>query len=223
MKYQRTTLPELVLAALNEFDLTKVDVGEEATLKKSGFQFRTEAYEAAGLGHICFLTMKAMGGLMKMETAVLATTAKDVPMMNLDWVLAAGKETQMCELYDDQIAPYPAEAAAKFQAIKDRDADLTDRETDPHWYDDILLPCSYDKTGKKISERLNKAAAAYLDEYIAQVKAAPACDAATKKENVRNFAQTLFDQGGPAVDQVTKLFGKETAERLILGHMYGVK
>ncbi|MBQ3051627.1 MAG: hypothetical protein IJC96_07030, partial [Clostridia bacterium] len=178
MKYQRSTLPELVLAALNEFDLTKVDVGEEATLKKSGFQFRTEAYEAAGLGHICFLTMKAMGGLMKMETAVLATTAKDVPMMNLDWVLAAGKETQMCELYDDQIAPYPAEAAAKFQAIKDRDADLTDRETDPHWYDDILLPCSYDKTGKKISDRLNKAAAAYLDEYIAQVKAAPACDAA---------------------------------------------
>ena len=68
MKYQRTTLPELVLAALNEFDLTKVDVGEEATLKKSGFQFRTEAYEAAGLGHICFLTMKAMGGLMKMES-----------------------------------------------------------------------------------------------------------------------------------------------------------
>ena len=223
MKYQRTTLPELVLAALNEFDLTKVDVGEEATLKKNGFHFQTEAYEAEGLGHICFLTMKAMGGLMKMETAVLATTAKDVPMMNLDWVLAAGKETQMCELYDDQIAPYPAEAAAKFQAIKDRDADLTDRETDPHWYDDILLPCSYDKTGKKISERLNKAAAAYLDEYIAQVKAAPACDAAAKKENIRNFAQTLFDQGGPAVDQVTKLFGKETAERLILGHMYGVK
>ena len=223
MKAQRTALPELVLTALADFPLTKVDVGDEATLKKNGFRFETEAYEAEGLGHICFLTMKAMGGLMKMETAVLATTAKDVPMMNLDWVLAMGKETQMCELYDDQLAPYSAEDAAKFQAIKDRDADLTDRETDPHWYDDILLPQSYDKTGKKISDRLNKAAAAYLEEYIAQVKAAPDCDAAAKKENVRHFAQTLFDQGGPAVDQVTKLFGKETAERLILGHMYGVK
>ncbi|MDO5453132.1 MAG: hypothetical protein Q4F20_05245, partial [Eubacteriales bacterium] len=126
MKTQRTTLPELVLDALADFPLTKVDVGGEAVMKKNGFHFQTEAYEAEGLGHICFLTMKAMGGLMKMETAVLATTAKDVPMMNLDWVLAAGKETQMCELYDDQIAPYPAEDAAKFQAIKDRDADLTD-------------------------------------------------------------------------------------------------
>ena len=223
MKAQRTALPELVLTALADFPLTKVDVGDEATLKKNGFRFETEAYEAEGLGHICFLTMKAMGGLMKMETAVLATTAKDVPMMNLDWVLAMGKETQMCELYDDQLAPCSAEAAAKFHAIKDRDADLTDRETDPHWYDDILLPASYDKTGKKISERLNKAAAAYLEEYIAQVKAAPDCDTVAKKENVRHFAQTLFDQGGPAVDQVTKLFGRETAERLILGHMYGVK
>ena len=223
MKYQRKTLPELVLGALAAYDLKQVDVGDESTMKKNGFHFQTEAYEAEGLGHICFLTMKAMGGLMKMETAVLATTAKDVPMMNLDWVLAAGKETQMCELYDDQIAPYPAEAAARFQAIKDRDADLTDRETDPHWYDDILLPASYDKTGKKISERLNQAAAAYLEEYLAQVKAAPDCDAAAKRENVRQFAQTLFDQGGPAVDQVTKLFGRETAERLILGHMYGVK
>ena len=223
MKAQRTALPELVLTALADFPLTKVDVGDEATLKKNGFRFETEAYEAEGLGHICFLTMKAMGGLMKMETAVLATTAKDVPMMNLDWVFAMGKETQMCELYDDQIASYPAEAAAKFQAVKDRDADLTDRETDPHWYDDILLPQSYDKTGKKITDRLNKAAAAYLAEYIAQVKAAPDCDAVAKKENVRHFAQTLFDQGGPAVDQVTKLFGKETAERLIIGHMYGVK
>lgn len=223
MKYQRATLPELVLGALADYPLTRVDVGDEATMKKNGFHFQTEAYEAEGLGHICFLTMKAMGGLMKMETAVLATTAKDVPMMNLDWVLAMGKETQMCELYDDQIAPHPAEATAKFQAIKDKDADLADRETDPHWYDDILLPQSYDKTGKKISERLNKAAAAYLEEYIAQVRAAPDCDPVAKKENVRHFAQTLFDQGGPAVDQVTKLFGKETAERLILGHMYGVK
>lgn len=186
MKYQRATLPELVLGALADYPLTRVDVGDEATMKKNGFHFQTEAYEAEGLGHICFLTMKAMGGLMKMETAVLATTAK-------------------------------------FQAIKDKDADLADRETDPHWYDDILLPQSYDKTGKKISERLNKAAAAYLEEYIAQVRAAPDCDPVAKKENVRHFAQTLFDQGGPAVDQVTKLFGKETAERLILGHMYGVK
>ncbi len=52
MKTQRTTLPELVLDALADFPLTKVDVGGEAVMKKNGFHFQTEAYEAEGLGHI---------------------------------------------------------------------------------------------------------------------------------------------------------------------------
>lgn len=223
MKESRKTMQELVLDALKDYPCTKLDIGEDASLKKNGFKFATESYDVAGLGHLCFLSMTAMMGAMKMETAVLAANEKDLPLFNLDWVKAMGKETQMVELYDDMLTPYPAEAAAKFQAIKDRDADLTDRETDPHWYDDILLPCSYDKTGKGISERVNQTAKAYLDEYIAQANAAPACDAAAKKAKVKEFAETLFAQGGPAVDQVTKLFGKETAGRLILGHMYGVQ
>ena len=46
---------------------------------------------------------------------------------------------------------------------------------------------------------------------------------AAKKEKVAAFAETLFSQGGPAVDTIVKLFGRETAERLILHHMYGVE
>ena len=44
-----------------------------------------------------------------------------------------------------------------------------------------------------------------------------------KKEKVAAFASTLFSQGGPAVDTIVKLFGREAAERLILHHMYGVE
>ena len=40
MKYQRATLPELVLGALADYPLTRVDVGDEATMKKNGFQDR---------------------------------------------------------------------------------------------------------------------------------------------------------------------------------------
>ena len=36
------------------------------------------------------------------------------------------------------------------------------------------------------------------------------------------YARTLLEKGGPAVNQFKKLFGEETARRLILGHMYGV-
>lgn len=223
MKQQRKTMKELVLSTLGDtYPVTPVDIGEDKDLKKNGFHFTTEVYEAKGLGHLCFLSMKAMAGMMKMETAIVANTEKDVPLLNLDWVKAMGKETQMVEFYDDQLQPYPAEKLDALSAIKAKDADLEDRETDPHWYDDILLPCSYDKTGKGNAGRFNAAALAYLQEYKAQLATAADCDPAEKKEKVRAFATTLFEQGGPAVDQVTKLFGKEVAKRLILGHMYGV-
>ena len=39
---------------------------------------------------------------------------------------------------------------------------------------------------------------------------------------MREFAVNLYNNGGPAVDQIKKLFGEETAKRLILRHMYGV-
>ena len=69
--------------------------------------------------------------------------------------------------------------------------------------------------------RMNQAKVAA--EYLKQLAAAPDWDAAAKTAKTRAFAENLLNQGGPAVDQVTRLFGRETAERLILRHMYGVE
>ena len=62
--------------------------------------------------------MNAFLGLMKMETAVLSMTGKDVPLLNLDWVRAFGKETQIVELYDTQLEPYPEALLAEFDALR---------------------------------------------------------------------------------------------------------
>ena len=205
------------------YQVRQLDVGPDARLAKKGMTFQTEAYEVADLGHLCILRMKAAFGLMKMETAVLSVFEKDVPLLNLDWVGAFGRETQIAELYDVQLQPWPERARAEFQTIKDRDADLPDPASKgAHWYDGILYPCSYHKAGKGFSDRLNRAAGEYISVFVRQLAEAPACDPAAKREKVRQYAETLFAQGGPAVDQVTNLFGPETARRLIVRHMYGV-
>ena len=126
-------------------------------------------------------------------------------------------------LYDVQLQPCPEEELAVFQALKDRDRDLPDRATEPHWYDALLYPCSYNKAGKKLSQRFNRAAADYVDAFLGLLQKAPACDKAEKAQKIRGFAETLLEKGGPAVNTVAKLFGQETARRLILGHMYGVR
>lgn len=218
-----SSLGRMLLDALAAYPVIKEDIGQDARLSKSGMTFETERYEIRGLGHLCVMRMKAMLGLMKMETAVLSVYGKDVPLFNLDYVRAMGKETQMAELYDVQLAQAPDALLARLQARKDRDADLPDRARSPHWYDDILYPCSYDKSGKRIGDRLSSAAKDYIAVFSEYLASAPDCDAAKKKEKIRGFAETLYAKGGPAVDQVKKLFGDETAKRLILSHMYGVR
>lgn len=218
-------LGELALSVLElQFTLEREDLAADARLKKSGMAFDTEAYALPGLGHLCILRMKAFLGIMKMETVVLSVTERDVPLLNLDWVSAAGKETQIAELYDTQLEPLTADQLSVYQALKDRDGDLPDPPPPaPHWYDAILYPCSYHKAGRKLSQRFNRAAESYLRAFVSQLAEASACDGAEKGAKVRAFAETLLEKGGPAVDTVTKLFGHETAKRLILGHMYGVR
>ncbi len=219
---QRQGLGDMVREQLaQQYSLQKKELGADARLSKSGMVFETEVYEIAELGHFCILRMNAFLGLMKMETAVLAVSGKDVPLINLDWVRVMGRETQIVELYDTQLAPWPDAARSEFDALRRRDGDLPDTVTSAHWYDAILYPCSYHKVGRKISDRLRAAARDYTALYLRQLDEAPVCDDAAKREKTRAFAERLFAEGGPAVDQVTKLFGTETAKRLILRHMYG--
>jgi hypothetical protein len=71
--------------------------------------------------------------------------------------------------------------------------------------------------------RLEQAARDYTAAYVAQLHLSPTCDPAQKREKVRAFAERLYSQGGAAVQQVTKLFGSETARRLVVRCMYGVE
>ncbi len=205
------------------YTLQKEELGTDARLSKKGMTFETESYEIPDLGHFCILRMNAFSGLMKMETAILAVDGRDVPLLNLDWVRAFGKETQIAELYDTQLTPYPETSLAEFDAIRLRDADLPDMPSKEHWYDAILYPCSYHKAGRGLTVRLAAAADAYIETFLRQLETMPACDRGVKREKTGAFARRLFAEGGPAVDQVTKLFGQDTAGRLILDHMYGVK
>ena len=221
----RTALRDKVLAALgHNFALEQEDLGADARLSAKGMTFETESWKVSGVGHLCVMRMKALFGLMRMETVVIAPSDVDVPLFNLDWVKAFGAETQIAELYDTQLAPWPDECHEAFESARAQYADLPDVPAgDPRWYDDVLYPCSFHKKGKGLTERMSSAAQDYLTVYTELLAEAPSCDSAEKAAKVQAFAERLFEEGGPAVDQVTKLFGEQTAKRLILQHMYGAR
>ncbi|MDO4796882.1 MAG: hypothetical protein Q4A01_02560 [Coriobacteriales bacterium] len=221
---KHTDLGTLALAALNTHaTLRPKDLGSDARLSKRGMTFTTEAYDVEGVGHLCIMRMKAFAGLMRMETVILAPAQMDMPLFNIDWVRAFGKETQIAELYDDQLQPWPDVCQEEIDRIRRQYDDLPNMAHADHWYDDILYPCSCAKQGKGIEDRLAQMAQDYLAAYVAQLGVLPACDHEQKAAAVRSFAEHLYADGGPAVQQVAKLFGQQTAQRLVVHHMYGVE
>ncbi len=222
---KRMILRDSVLAALERsYSLQKEDLGDDARLSAKGMTFTTESWEITGIGHLCIMQMSAFLGLMRMETAIIAPKDVDSPLFNLDWVKAFGNETQIAELYDTQLQPWPSECLEVFEFARAKYTDLPDAPAgDARWYDEILYPCSLHKKGRGITGRMSQAAQDYLTIYVDFLSSVPTCDPEQKSAKVQAFAESLFAEGGPAVDMVTKLFGEQTARRLVLQHMYGTR
>ena len=205
------------------FDLVPKDLGEDSRRSKRGMIFETKSWEIRGVGHLCVLRMNAFLGLMKMETVVIAPFEADLPLYNADWVKVFGTETQIAELYDTQLEPWTEESQGKFLAIKTGFDSLPDAPTGEHWYDSVLYACSIHKKGKGLTDSFNKLAKEYTDLFVAELAAAEKCPADLKKARVSEFAHKLVANDGPAVSMMAKLFGKETMQRIVLKHMYGVE
>ncbi len=222
---QRTGLRNSVPAALERnHSLRQIELGADAHLSKRGMSFETESWEIERVGHFCIMRMKAFAGMMRMETAVIAPTMVDAPLFNLDWVKAFGSETQIAELYDTQLQPWSDDCFTAFEYVCEKYRELPDAPNgNARWYDSILYPCSFHKKGRRKTAAMSDAAQDYLTVYTELLAALPPCDEEEKAAKVQAFAERLFAEGGPAVDQVTKLFGDQTAKRLILQHMYGVR
>lgn len=223
-------LGQYTTAALGQyFELIPGNIGADAHLSKRGMTFDTKSCEIKGVGHLCVMRMNAFMGLMKMETIVIAPTKVDMPLFNVDWVSAFGTETLIAELYDTQVEPWPGEAQKKFEEIQEEYLDVEDNESGEHWYDSVLYPVSIHKKGKGLTDRFNDAAKDYIDLFAAELAelsepaAAGKCPADLKRARVGDFARTLVENDGPAVNMMAKLFGQETMRRVVLKHMYGVE
>jgi len=93
-----------VLETLKQhYEVIEKDIGSDAKLDKGLMHFTVRSFDIAGIGNLCLLNMRGMLGLMKMETVVISSFTKDVPLLNIDTVSAMGNTTRIAELYDTRI------------------------------------------------------------------------------------------------------------------------
>ena len=207
-----------------KYPLSPKSVGEFKTFKAKGMTFVCEAFNAEGLGHVSVMRAKGFFGLMKMDTLVIAPINKDLPLLSYDRIYAMGNDTLIIELYDT-MGENKAELSS-VRAIKKKYSTLPERfaegEEPKHWYDDIRLPETTSKKGKK-------AHTAGFDSYTLDYVSAflsldgEICEASEKIARTEIYASGLISQGGPATDVFKQEFGEEKTSNIIRGVLFGTK
>ena len=203
------------------FPLTEIDCGEFAKMKVSGMSFEITAYRAEGLGHVSIMRASGFMGLMKMATLIINPREIDLPLYSYDRIFAMGNDTLITELYDTLTCDYSDESLIK---VKDSYTDLAERDPGEHWYDEIKLPSSISKKGKKNhTARLDELTIKHFEAYLAS-STAKVTDKSAKQEKAKVYVGGLIEKGGPSTDVFKKSIGeaktRELFENILFGTIY---
>ncbi|MBR2929818.1 MAG: hypothetical protein IKC32_01180 [Clostridia bacterium] len=213
-------MTDKLLKLLEEkYTLSPIDAGEFSTLKASGMTFTVSAYHAEGLGHVSLMRAKGFFGLMRMDTLMIVPEEIDLPLYSYDRIHAMGNDTLIVELYDTLTSPLDLSALS---ASKARFAHLSDRDPGEHWYDEIKLPGSISKKGKrKHTPELDLMATGHFEGYL-NADALAVTDRDAKRALSLAYVNGLLERGGPSTDVFKKALGREKTERLFKTLLFGV-
>ena len=199
-----------------KYPLSEIVMGDMKKLKANGMTFFIQAYQAAGLGHVSVMRAKGFFGLMKMDTLIINPREIDLPLYSYDRIYAAGNDTLIVELYDILTTEYSE------QALEAAKAELPGFERDPgeHWYDNIKLPGSISKKGKKAqTPRFDELTLKHFEAYLAGGN--EVTDSAKKQEKTSVYVEGLLSKGGPSTDVFKKALGDETTNNLFRKYLFG--
>jgi hypothetical protein len=161
---------------------------------------------------------------MKMDTLIIASENKDLPLLSYDRIYAMGNDTLFLELYDT-MGERKIDSSS-IRAVNEKYASLPNRfakgEEPKYWYDDIRL---YETAIKKGKKKNSVAFDTYALDYISAYLSVDAdkCDVAEKKKRTDVYANGLVTHGGPATDVFKKEFGEEKTSEIIRGVLFGTK
>lgn len=202
-----------------KYTLVEKNMNELTTIRKGMYRFDCEAYEIKDIGNLFFISMKAMFGLMKMETIVVTPLHKDLSFCNFDIVNFMKQQTYIFEMYESSIEKADL---SSFDEIAKRYSHLGDYASAPRWYDELKLSSCLAKKGKNISKEADRMIKEMFDNYLELLDKVPDCDPDLKAREVKKYVDRLINEGGAAVDNMNKIIGKDKTEILIRTYMYGV-
>lgn len=203
-----------------DYVLKERDMGELKEIHKGMYHFYNHSYSIIGIGSLFTMELRAMLGLMKMQTIVISPQYKNLDFCNVDAIHAMANDTLILEMYRSSTQTADL---SEFDDLASRVKNLTDYESAPRWYDSYKRSSCISKKGvgaRRIHQELTKQ---YIGIYLDLLKKAPYCDYSEKQQLTNEYVSQLIENGGVAVDSLTKMIGSELTATLINRFMFNVK
>ena len=197
--------------------LVPKDVTPWQTFSGRGMTFSLQSYDWNHCVCVSYLTMRALFGLMKMETLICTPYAADLPLFSYDYISAFGRKTLLAEFYDTQVSPADLSA---LQTVKEAYSDLRDKPKRPGWYNDLLLPPSVSKVGD--AARLSALATDMMTAYVHLFASARKADLAAKSARNSAYVEGLIHDG-PTFRVVSRMIGAEAAKTVFRRFLFGTE
>jgi len=166
-------------------------------------------------------------GCMKMHTILfIPDFCYNLPMLSIDIIFAGRRRVFVIEIIDtagiaDEYLQRQYQAMLRLKPPADRMPEMPVT----YWYKDILAVCSiHARLGEEDDDLVYAAYRAYLEAYAAMVRdaqPAPESIAAVVSDKQHGYVQNLLDHGGPAVDVLAKLLGRNRARQYVWTTMFG--
>ena len=199
------------------FPVSETDAGEYSEIRRKGMRFQVKTYQAEGAGKLFVMDMKAMGGLMRMETITFTPTFLDGPIISVDKVIAFGRHTLVLELYDTTFS-HPEFNV--LNPVKEKYSSLPSYDPGDHPYYRFRMPQSDYKKGRRIRTQIDSMAEQYCKVYLDELQKCGAVEPSEKTRKNLEFSNCLFESGGPAVNQFKKMIGEEKTRIFLMEYMY---
>ena len=174
------------------------------------------------------LSNSTMGLFMKLHTFFFRPDpAYNLPMLSIDVIFMGAKRIFVIEIIDpakisDETLSvhYECMRTLKPSSEKLKDMPVT------RWYKDVVMDFSiHAKSDSKSDELLFETYKKYLDAYFAMVKDAKPVSAEQSREASQAtewYVDTLISKGGPAVDMLAFLMGKQKMREYSRTVMFGL-
>ena len=199
------------------YPLKEKDIAEFRSFKVGPANNECEAYDAKNMGNIFAMSSKAMLGLMKMETLVIAPFDIDGPVFTLDVI--NGKNIYI-DLIDATLDKSYDEK--RTLAVKNKYLAFLQNDQKAKWDDKFRLRSSLNgkfPDAKKAEECVME----MVEAYLKSLDETHVCYSGDKKEKIREYTDELLENGGPATDVFLKQLGREKTERFFNEAMFATE